>query len=54
MNGALNDERLLPDHRQGQMGKGSGREKGVGVVGGKGKVKIKAREVRLGKGTKAF
>lgn len=54
VNGALNDERLLPDHRQGQMGKGSGREKGVGVVGGKGKVKIKAREVRLGKGTKAF
>lgn len=29
-------------------------EKGAGVVGGKGKVKIKAGEVRLGEGTKAF
>lgn len=44
----------LPDSRQGPTGKWSGREKRVGVVGRKGKVKIKAREVRLGKGTKAF
>lgn len=36
------------------MGKLSGREKGVGFVGGKGKVKIKSSEMRLGEGIKAF
>lgn len=36
------------------MGKCSGREKEIGFVGGKGKVKIKSSEVRLGEGIKAF
>lgn len=36
------------------MGKCSGREKGVGFMGGKRKVKIKSSEVRLGEGRKAF
>lgn len=53
-NGALTEElasRLQagPDRQVKWQG-----ERSWGVVGGKGKVKIKAREMRLGKGTKAF
>ena len=52
-NGALIEKPASPRLRAGSDGQVKW-EKGAGVVGGKGKVKIKAGEVRLGEGTKAF